>query len=117
VVLILDDSASMSGAAFDRAKARAIAIVDELVVARGDTVSIVLGGFRESGASVLFEQPTTDLEAVRRALGELAVTDLSTDLVGALDAANRAIAQSSAGGEIVVLSDMQASAFASEAKV
>lgn len=113
VVLVVDDSASMrragvNGTMLDHAKAQAQAIVASLSAARGDAAAVVLAGQREAGPVTLFDQLTTDLDAVRRAVASVQATDTGTDLGRAVATARRL-----AGGDprtrIIVLSDMQAS--------
>jgi hypothetical protein len=113
VVIVFDDSASMAnGMRFDQAKAHARAVIEELSPARGDAAALVLGGYREAGPTVLFDQPTTDLDAVRRAIDAVTLTDLATDLNGAIAAAGDLLSQATVGGEVIVISDLQATAFA-----
>ena len=117
VAIVLDDSASMTatserGVLLERAKAGALAILNELAPVRGDKVTVVLAGQRDTGPQVLFDEPTTDLEAARQAVREVTPTDLATDLTGAVRAAARALGVDEAasgsgeGGEIYVFSDM-----------
>jgi len=117
VAIVLDDSASMAatserGVLLERAKAGALAILNELAPVRGDKVTVVLAGQRDTGPQVLFDEPTTDLEAARQAVREVTPTDLATDLTGAVRAAARALGVDEAasgsgeGGEIYVFSDM-----------
>ncbi len=114
VVIVLDDSASMGQSGrFDAAKARALAVLGELSAARGDMASLVLGGYREGGPVVLFDQPTSDLDAVRRAIDGATLTDLATDLQHAIAAADNVLSHA-AHGQVVVVSDLQATAFASD---
>jgi len=121
VVLVLDDSASMTaagphGVRFDRARDAALRVVDELSPAAGDKATVVLAGLREAGPVVLFEKPTTDVDALRRAIRDVRPTDLGTDLPGAVRAGAKAMglaadgSGSGAGGEIYVFSDFQESA-------
>ncbi|HUU10289.1 MAG TPA: BatA domain-containing protein [Phycisphaerae bacterium] len=121
VAIVLDDSASMTasgarGVLLERAKAGALAVIGELDPRRGDKATVVLAGLREVGPKVLFEKPTTDLEAVRLAIREAAPTDLATDVDAAVRAASVTLgvadaeAGASAGAEIYVFSDLQESA-------
>ncbi len=121
VAIILDDSASMAatsdrGVLLERARAGALAILDELSPVRGDKVTVVLAGQRDAGTQVLFDEPTTDLDAVRRAIRDVKPTDLATDLTGAVRVAARtldvvgAASGSGASGEIYVFSDLTESA-------
>jgi len=121
VVLVLDDSASMTaagpgGVRFDRAREAALRVVDDLSPAAGDKATVVLAGLREAGPTVLFEKPTTDVDALRRAIRDVRPTDLGTDLPGAVRAGAKAMglagdgSGSGAGGEIYVFSDFQESA-------
>ena len=123
VGIVLDDSASMGalserGVLLERAKAGALAILDELSPARGDKATVVLAGRREAGPKVLFDEPTGDIEVVRRAVVEVALTDLATDLSGAIRTAAQSLGVAEAspgsgvrgGAEICVFSDFQESA-------
>lgn len=123
VGIVLDDSASMGalserGVLLERAKAGALAVLDELSPARGDKATVVLAGRRETGPRALFDEPTADVEAVRRAVGEVTLTDLATDLAGAVRTAAQCLGIADAspasgvrgGGEIYVFSDFQESA-------
>ena len=104
------------GVLFERAKDGALLVLEGLSEAGGDRATLILAGEREGGARVVFEQPTQDLDAVRRAVSEATVTDLATDLAGAVRAAAEVLgiagaggAAASGGGEIYVFSDFQAS--------
>ena len=121
VGIVMDDSASMAaagerGVLLERAKAGALAILDELSPVRGDKVTVVLAGQRDAGPQVLFDEPTTDLGAARQAIRDVKPTDLATDLTGAVQAAARVLgvvggaSGSGAGGEIYVFSDLAESA-------
>lgn len=130
VAIILDDSASMTlsdekGPLFDRAKANALTLVNNLSKTRGDRATVILGGRRDTGPRTLFDQPTTDLSAVRSAIEAATVTDLASDLTSAIEDAgyalgarpakdpdNKKTVTPAAGSqEIYVFSDMQESAF------
>ncbi len=123
VAIVIDDSASMGvtedqGSMLDRAKRGAILLLDDLSVARGDRVTVVLAGRREDGVKSLFAEPTSDFASVRSAISAIRLTDLATDLNGAIEAASHTIGGDLAGGattgnkEIYVFSDLQESAFA-----
>jgi len=123
VGIVLDDSASMGalserGVLLERAKAGALAVLDELSVARGDKATVVLAGRRGAGPRALFDEPTADIEALRRAVREITLSDLATDLAGAIRAAAQSLGAADAspgsgvrgGAEIYVFSDFQESA-------
>jgi len=123
VAIVLDDSASMAvpserGVLLERARAGALSLVDGLSAARGDRATVVLAGQRETGPKVLFQEPTGDLESVRRAIRQVRLTDLGTDLAGAIQrgAEVLGVSDASSGGggrgsrEIYVFSDFQESA-------
>ncbi len=117
VAVILDDSASMSvvterGVLLDRARDAALAALRDLSTTRGDRATLVLAGDRASGAQVLFDPPTTDLDGVRQAIRGTTPTGLATDLDAAVAAGRAALGQASGRRDIVVVSDLQASAFA-----
>lgn len=110
LAVVVDDSLSMrsqlqgSGTRWDRGRRAA----SELVASarRGDAVAVVLAG-RPARVALA---PTTDLDAVRRTLAELAVSDRSTDLAGAVQIARGLLAElPQRDRQLVVLSD-----FASE---
>jgi len=123
VGIVLDDSASMGalserGVLLERAKAGALVVLDELSPARGDKATVVLAGRRETGPKTLFDEPTADIEALRRAVEEVALSDLATDLAGAIRTAAQSLGVADAspgsgvrgGAEIYVFSDFQESA-------
>lgn len=121
VVIVLDDSASMTatgahGVLFDRSRDAALAVVEDLSPAAGDKATVVLAGLREAGPTVLFQEPTADVDALRQAIRDVRTTDLGTDLPGAIRAGARAMglagdgSGAGAGGEIYVFSDLQESA-------
>ena len=123
VAIVLDDSASMAvpssrGVLFERARTGALSVINELSASHGDRATVVLAGQRETGSKVLFAEPTGDLEAVCQAIREVPLTDLATDLVGAIQAGREALgaAEASAGEatrgrrEIYVFSDFQETA-------
>lgn len=130
VAVVIDDSASMSmaterGVLLERAKGAALALVNNLSRTRGDKVTLLLAGRRDTGPRVLFPEPTADFDAVRGAINAVKLTDLSTDLNVAVDRAGKVISgagnssvgaatPASVGGsrEVYVFSDMQRSAFA-----
>jgi hypothetical protein len=114
VVLVLDDSASMSyregdSPLFQRARDAAATVLRNL--GSGDRVALVLAGDQASGPEVAVE-PTSQIDEVQRALDKLQPGHLSTDLSGAIARAeelagsNRAPGQSTA---IYVFSDLQES--------
>jgi hypothetical protein len=80
LALVLDDSLSMrtelanGTTRWERARKAALELTAS--ARRGDAIAIVLAG-RPARIAL---SPTTDLDAVRRALGELRVSDRSTDL-------------------------------------
>lgn len=87
LAIVLDDSLSMravvpgGGERWERARRAALELVSS--ARRGDAVAIVLAG---RPARVAFA-PSTDLEAIKRALREFQVSDRSTDLAGAVQLA------------------------------
>ena len=96
VAIIIDDSASMGalsqdGVLLERAKRGAISIINELSPSRGDKATVILAGRRESGPEVLFEQPTNDMAAVRRAIEQISLTYLATDIDWGIRVAAEAI--------------------------
>ena len=111
VVIVLDDSASMSYVEenlplFERVKSAAKEIVNGLK--SGDVVSVVLAGRRADGVEVLFPQPTPELGDVRQALDNAVVKELGTDLTQAVVRAEQLLRGSSHGSkEVYVLSDLQ----------
>jgi len=126
VAIVIDDSASMAatapgGSSLARAREAALALVDELSPARGDRVTVVLAGARETGPSVRFQAPTRDLDAVRRVIEEIEPSDLAADLESAIEAGAVALSagpeDDPAGppAEIFVLSDFQATAWPRDA--
>lgn len=125
VALVIDDSASMGavsdrGVLFARAKQGALSIVDELMPSQGDRATVILAGRRGAGVQVLFDPPTNDLDAVRREIEHVKLTDLATDLNAAIKQAGQVIgAEYSSetnpkGREVYVFSDFQASGAAPE---
>ncbi|MBI1367710.1 MAG: VWA domain-containing protein [Planctomycetes bacterium] len=111
VAIVLDDSASMAagdarGSQLDRAKAAAKQLVDDLSTLRGDRVTIVLAGRRAAGPTVLFDPPTSDLEQARQAIAQVTLSDLATDVQGALDKAGEVLGTASGQQEIDVISDL-----------
>ena len=134
VAIVIDDSASMNAAAaaspnnaggtlLERSKAAATALLDELSPEAGDRATVVLAGLREGGPTVLFDEPTGDFAAVRRAIESVEPTDLGTDLEAAVSTAASRIGGGSeaqgdrgsgvAGGRVYVFSDAQLSALRS----
>lgn len=124
--IILDDSASMAagserGILLERAKAGAISILDELSSSRGDKATVILAGQRQTGPKVLFEQPTNNFEAIRKAIREVTLTDLATDLEWAIRSAAQTIGavdgSAASGGvkEIYIFSDFQESSLSAGA--
>lgn len=121
VALVIDDSASMTatgeaGVRLERAKAAALAAVDQLAADRGDRATVVLAGARDRPRQ-LFDQPTADLGAVRQAIGAIEPTDLAGDLDAAVAAAAAALyeAGGGTGRRIYVFSDFQQTAMAGAA--
>ncbi len=121
VAIILDDSASMAslserGILLERAKAGAISIIDELSASRGDKATVILAGQRQTGPKILFEQPTSDFEAIRKTIREVAPTDLATNVEWAIRSAAQTIGAAEntdvSGGvkEIYIFSDFQETA-------
>jgi len=104
--LVIDDSHSMrasgaSGTHFERALAAARELLGS--AREGDAIAIVLAG----NPARLALAATTDLGAARRALGELAESDRSTDLDGAVEMARSSLASLSHHDKrVVVLSDL-----------
>ncbi len=135
VAIVLDDSASMGvmserGVLFERARRGALALLDELSAERGDTATVVLAGYREAGPRVLFSRPTSDIAAVREVIEQLELTDLATDIDGAVRSAaavlgtevdhdGRVVRTSASGGrrEIFIFSDMQTDGFLADARL
>ena len=131
VALVLDNSASMGvvtdrGTLLDRARASALAVLDELSTARGDRATVVLAGRRDAGPVVLFDEPSDDIEAVKQAVRDVHLTDLATDVDAAVRSAGKALgadpedpgaagAGKGAALEVYVFSDLQAGAFAAGA--
>ncbi|MFW5682690.1 MAG: BatA domain-containing protein [Phycisphaeraceae bacterium] len=134
VAIVIDDSASMNAAAaasagsaggtlLERSKAAATALLDELSPDAGDRATVVLAGLREGGPTVLFDEPTGDFAAVRRAIESVEATDLGTDLEAAVSRAASLVGGGSAeeddrgsgvvGGRVYVFSDAQLSALRS----
>lgn len=113
VVLVLDDSASMSledrgQTLFDRARSTAVDVLDGL--GEGDSASLVLAGRRAAGPDVVFAEPTPQLGDVRQALDKLQPATLGTDLSAAVREARAIVARSTADSkEVYVLSDLQSS--------
>ena len=131
VAIVLDDSASMTltddkGTLFERSKSNALTLVNNLSSTRGDRATVILGGRRDTGPKALFDQPTTDLGAVRSAIEAATVTDLASDLTSAIEDAGFALGARPSGAsdnkkpvtptagsqEVYVFSDMQDTAFA-----
>lgn len=118
VAIVIDDSASMDahsprGRLIDRAKASAKRVVDTLNASAGDRATVVLAGARQAGPRTLFETPTGDFDAVRRAVARITVTDLAGDLDAATQAAAETLGAASggdAGGtrQVFLFSDFQA---------
>ena len=115
-IIVLDDSASMGYAEdgvtlFRRAQEAAGTILGSL--SSGDRAAVVLAGRREAGPDVLFEEPTDDLEELRRMIDRATVRSLGTDLSGAIARAELMASAARASGrsaQIYVLSDLQESA-------
>lgn len=113
VVLVLDDSASMSldeagQTMFERARNAAIELLDGL--GEGDAAALVVAGRRANGPEVVFAEPTPQVGDVRQALDTLRPSTLATDLTAAVGRA-RAIAERSTADskEVYVFSDLQTS--------
>ncbi len=104
--LVLDDSHSMratgaGGTRFDRSLGAARELLGS--AREGDAIAIVLAG----KPARLALAATTDLSAARRALAELAESDRSTDLDGAVVMARSSLASLSHHDKrVVVLSDL-----------
>jgi len=104
--VVLDDSHSMrsagtNGTRFDRALGAARELLGS--AREGDAIAIVLAG----KPARLALAATTDLSAARRALTELAESDRSTDLDGAVELARSSLASLSHHDKrVVVLSDL-----------
>lgn len=113
LVLILDDSFSMAveepdgSTPFTRARAKAVALVNELRGDRGDSVSVLLAGRPVR----LLRKASAELDKSAAELGRLEVSDLATDLGGALSTASALLESLPEGVEVVVLSDVQKTAF------
>ena len=138
IAIVIDDSASMGlvtdkGTLLERAKAGAITLLHDLSRNRGDKVTVLLAGRRESGPRVLIPDPTSDFDAVRGVIAGIKVADLGTDLTAAIDRAGRVLSGAgtttgtpgtaaapwsvSGSREVYVFSDMQESAFPPGLKV
>lgn len=109
LAIVLDDSLSMrarlaSGATrFERAKDGALELARS--ARRGDAFAVVLAGHP---ARVLVPA-TTDLEAVRRALSDVPISDRSTDLAAAAQLARSALSDlPQRDKQVAVLSDFAA---------
>ena len=109
LAIVLDDSLSMrarlaSGSTrWERARSGALELSRS--ARRGDALAVVLAG---RPARVLLP-PTTDLDAVRRALSETPITDRSTDLAQAVQLARSLIADlPQRDKQVAVLSDFAA---------
>jgi hypothetical protein len=106
MAIVLDDSMSMrapagAGTRFERALGGARELLAS--AGEGDAVAIVLAG---APARVALAA-TTDLEAARRALDALPVTDRATDLDGAVALARSAVASMpQVDRRVVLLSDL-----------
>jgi hypothetical protein len=104
--LVVDDSHSMrargaDGVRFDRAMRAARELLSS--AREGDAIAIVLAG----RPARLALAATTDLNAARRALGELVESDRSTDLEGAVSLARTSIASvPHRDKRVVLLSDL-----------
>jgi hypothetical protein len=115
VVLVLDDSASMSyvedGATLlDRARESAKKLVQGL--RPGDSASVILAGRRAGGPLRLFDRPTGRLDDVMQALDGVKPSGLSADLTEAIAAAEtQARAAAADAREIYVFSDLQESSW------
>ena len=109
LAIVLDDSLSMRAqlragkTRWERARAGALELSRS--ARRGDALAVVLAG---RPARVLLP-PTTDLEAVRRALNEAPITDRSTDLAQAVQLARSLVADlPQRDKQVAVLSDFAA---------
>jgi hypothetical protein len=116
VAIILDDSASMgltdsSGQLLERAKQSALQVVDGLSAARGDRATVILAGKRDGGSKVLFDPPTADLAQVKEAIRSAELTDLGTDLPGAIQQSDQVFGVGT-GKDVYVFSDFAASSLA-----
>jgi hypothetical protein len=106
MAIVLDDSMSMRAASgqktrFERARSGARELLAS--AGEGDAVAIVLAG---APARVALAA-TTDLDAARRAIDTLAMTDRSTDLDGAIALARSAVASMpQVDRRVVLLSDL-----------
>jgi hypothetical protein len=113
VVLVIDNSASMGytekgRTLLDRARDAARTVLDGLKP--GDSASVVLAGRRQAGPEALFPKLTDQLNDVRQAIDRLEVSSLGTDLTGSVALAEKlAASATTAGREVYVFSDLQAS--------
>jgi hypothetical protein len=115
IVLVLDDSASMAYkedgvSLFRRAQEAASTVLNGL--SAGDRASVVLASWRAAGPEVLFPEPTTELDEVRRAVDKAKPAALGTDLSGAIARAEEVAAAGRDEGRsvsIYVFSDLQES--------
>jgi hypothetical protein len=111
VILVIDNSASMGfieddRQVFEKAKRAALDILAGMK--SGDNAGIVLAARKESGIEIVFPQLTDNLDDVRRAIEELKVTSLGTDLSGAVARAETLVRGSPASSkEVFILSDLQ----------
>ncbi|MCU0606425.1 MAG: BatA domain-containing protein [Candidatus Edwardsbacteria bacterium] len=109
VIIVLDDSASMDardggGPLFERAKARALEIIDGRAASgRVAVVSAAQGGRIVCGP--------VDPGRARRLVGRMAPTDLGTDIPAAVAVAAGLAARSGGPTEIAVISDLQRTGF------
>lgn len=107
--LVLDDSLSMQAAPpgaqprWERARLAALELVSS--AKRGDAVAIVLAG-RPARVALA---ATTDLDAAKRAIAELKVSDRATDLAGAVQLARGLLAElTQRDRQLAVFSDFAA---------
>ena len=111
VVLVIDNSASMGRieevqSLFERVRLTAKEILAGCKP--GDQATIVLAGRRDVGPEEVFPQLNSDLDEVKQALDQIAVSSLGTDLSGSVSRAVALLRGNSASSkEVYVLSDLQ----------
>lgn len=111
VVLVIDTSASMGfeedgQPVFEKARKAALDVLAGLKP--GDTATVVLAARKDAGPEAIFPQLTGEIDDVRRAVEDLKVSSLGTDLSGATARAESIVRGSPASSkEVYVLSDLQ----------